>query len=251
MPVSPRNDGLKLAVQYSLPPCQLGFCGPREEKNRKLLVEFAKGRKIPPSEVRRVLERFEAMYPYLRLIARGNGITDPLDERVVRAFWVGNEMLEKVAVDDLRRLITTDFVGPGRLSKEEAERRAMAVPDGAVPHHSFHVLILGSVTGRVKFTNALRDLCRIGWGKVLEVGDRRSEVRVRYKPLVSGEDGRMKLGEEVEKGIAWDKEITPGVEVGDWVSFHWGRVCDVLCKEDVSNLMHYTQLTLGSCMQLL
>ena len=29
--------------------------------------------------------------------------------------------------------------------------------------------------------------------------------------------------------------------VGDWVSFHWGHVCDVLTEHQVKNLDFYTQ----------
>jgi hypothetical protein len=237
------SSGLKLTVRYALPPSQLGFCGPQEEQNQKLLIGFAKGHKIPQSKVRRVLERFEAMYPYLRLIAECNGVADPFDERVVKAFWVGNELLDNVSAEDLRRLVTTDFSGPCLLSTEEAERRASQVKEGMVPHHSFHVLFLGSITGRVKFDLALRDLCRIGWGRVVKMTDRK--LKVSHKPLISDRDGKLMLGEEVEKEIEWDEEMVPGVRKGDRVSFHWGRVCDILNEEDVSNLEHYTKKTLS------
>ena len=33
---------------------------------------------------------FEGAYPYLELIAAANGIEDPLDTRVVDAYWIGN-----------------------------------------------------------------------------------------------------------------------------------------------------------------
>lgn len=251
------SSGLELAVSYALPPSRLGFCGPQEECNRQLLVGFAKGQNISQSKVRCVLEKFEAMYPYLCLIAGCNGIADPFDEKVVKAFWVGNGLLDKVGTEDLRRLITSDFSGPQLLLGEEAKRWASQVVEGMVPHHSFHVLFLGSITGRVKFTNALRDLCRIGWGRVIgmrhEAGGMRQELTVRYKPLVF--DNRVRLGEEVEKEIEWDAEIIPGVKVGlpaealakegGWVSFHWGQVCDILSEEDIANLGHYTKKTIS------
>ena len=48
-----------------------------------------------PDEVeRRPLHAgFAAAWPYLELIAGAHGIDDPLDERVVEAYWVGNELL--------------------------------------------------------------------------------------------------------------------------------------------------------------
>lgn len=253
------SSGLNLAVRYALPPSQLGFCGPQEEQNQKLLAGFAKGQKIPQSnvasssgllpfslcsKVRRVLEKFEAMYPYLCLIAQSNRVADPFDEQVVKAFWVGNGLLDRVRAEDLRQLIVTKFVGPLLLSEEEAKIRAAQVKEGMVPHHSFHVLVLGSVTGRVELAGAMKDLCRIGWGRALEVRDQRQEIRVKYRPLISGEDGKMGLGEEVEREVEWDEETVPKIRIGDLVSFHWGQVCDVLSRDDVANLEHYTEKTL-------
>lgn len=236
-----RGEGLKLAVRYSLPSCQLGFCGPQNKKNQRLLSEFALGENVPQEEIRQILEKFEAMYPYLKLIASSNQISDPFDEQVVRAFWVGNKLLDNVKIEDLRRMIVTELVGPGLLLKKEAEKRASQIPEGAVPHHSFHVLFLGSITGRVDLSGALKDLCRIGWGKVIEV--KSEKLKIKSRPLVLAK--KIRLGEEVEKEVDWDKRAAPGIKVGDWVSFHWGQVCDRLSVEDVANLEHYTEKTIS------
>ena len=237
--------GLKLAVRYSLPPCKLGFCGPLDKKSRQTLYNFAVGKRASEEEVRGILEKFEALYPYLELIASANGIDDPFDEQVVKAYWIGNKLLDSVSTADLRRMIQTDFVGVGRMSLEDAEERADQIPDGVLPHHSFHVLILGSITGRVKLDTRLKDLCRIGWGRVTDV--RKAKVKsknakVRWRPLVF--DGKVRLEGEVETIADWDWELVPGVKVGAWVSLHWGQMCDVLGEEDVANIAHYTGRTL-------
>jgi len=44
--------------------------------------------------LRHVAARFEGAWPYLQLIAACNGIGEPLDRRVVEAYWVGNELLK-------------------------------------------------------------------------------------------------------------------------------------------------------------
>lgn len=230
------SSGLKLAIKYSLPPCRLGFCGPARKLRQEILYDFVVGKEDDESAVRKILSSFEAMYPYLRLIAAKNGISDPLDERVVRALWVGSSLLEKVTKEDLRELILNDFVKPALLSPAEAEERAARVRDGMVPHHSFHVFVLGSITGRVDLGGALRELCRIGWGQVGETGD--GKVTVRYHPLALGK--KLARGGEKTKEWDWDSQIVPGVSRGDWVSFHWGRICDVLSEEDVSDLERYT-----------
>ncbi|OGY24686.1 MAG: hypothetical protein A2Y57_00400 [Candidatus Woykebacteria bacterium RBG_13_40_7b] len=257
-------SALKLAISYSLPSYQLGFCGPQEEKSKKVLLDFVNGKKVDEDLVKEALTKFEAPYPYFKLIAKSNGIADPFDERVVKAMWVGNELLDKVKTEDLRNLIRTEFAKPGLLSREEAEKRAKKVPastrprplrlseasssgrggpDGAVPHHSFHVLILGPVTGRVNLEGAMLDLCRIGWGRVTELRIKNKELIIRYRPLVIGK--KIRFGEEVEKGIGWNKEIVPKVKIGDWVSFHWGQACEVLTPKEVQKLEHYTQGTIN------
>jgi hypothetical protein len=221
----------------------LGFCGPRNGEGRKIISGFAAGDVISPGKVRAVLEQFEALFPYLKLIASEGRIDDPFHERVVRAFWVGNELLDAVKVSSLQQMILTEFAKPGLLSKEEAKRRASQVVEGMVPHHSFHVLVLGAVAGRVQLTNALKDLCRVGWGEVLAVSRQRSKVRVAYQPLLFGK--RVSLGRMGEKELERDKKIAPAVSRGDWVSFHWGSVCERLGEGDLSNLKRYTQKTLN------
>lgn len=228
--------GLKLATRYGLPPSRLRFCGPSGEDNWGTLFDFAIGKKVPEPRVRSILEKFEAMHPYLRLIARSNQISDPFDEKVVNALWVGNELLDNVAVADLRQTVVTDFTKPGLLPREVAVKRAAQIPEKMVPHHSFHVFFLGSVTQRVDLKEkALQELCRIGWGKVLGVGE--GSLEVEFQPI----DFRNRsLGRKVKKEVKWDKALIPKVGIGDWVSFHWGRVCDLLGQEDVDNLERYT-----------
>jgi hypothetical protein len=230
-------SGLKTAVSYSLPSYQLGFCGPQEAKSKTILLDFAAGKKVEEKLVKEALMKFEAPYPYFKLIAKSNGIADPFDERVVKAMWVGNELLGKVKTEDLRKLIRTEFAKPGLLSPKEADARAKKVLHGAVPHHSFHVLILGPVTGRVKLEGAMLDLCRIGWGRVKKVTS--NKLQVTSKPLIFG--NKLRLGSEGEKEINWNKNLIPKLKIGDWVSFHWGQICEVLTPPEVESLEHYTQ----------
>jgi hypothetical protein len=237
------SPGLKIAVAYSLPSFSLGFCGPQDKTSRKILLDFVAGKPGLEAKVRGILERFEAAYHYYQLIAKKNNIADPLDERVVKAFWVGNSLLEKVNAGDLKKLILTDFCRPGLLTKKQAEEKVKLVSEGARPHHSFHVLILGAIAGRVKLERAMLDLCRVGWGIVRELRINNSGLIISYKPLVSAK--KISLGKEIEKEITWDKKIVPKVKIGDWVSFHWGQACEILTPTEVKNLEHYTQKTVG------
>jgi len=266
-------SGPKIAALYGLIPNQLGFCGPQQN----LLRKFIAGKLMIP-EIVPVLEKFEAAYAYYELIAKKNKIkTGPLNKRVIEAYWIGNELLDKVTADDLRQMIIDKFTKPGLLSKEKAAALAKQIPDSAKPHHSFHVLILGSITGRVNFTGdtKLKDICRIGWGRVTRIvipacaspmaSARRAKagvqtkkagfrvkhgmtntakIIVKYNPLVGKKF--LQFGKARDKEIFWDKEILPETKTGDWVSFHWNYAIQILREIDIINLFKYTKNTLDT-----
>ena len=233
------TSGLKTASAYSLPSFSLGFCGPQDAKSRKTLFNFVSGKGVPEAAVREIFEKFESAYGYYKLIAEKNNIADPLDEKVVKAFWVGNKLLEKVTQPDLQNLILTDFTRPGLLTKQQAKEKAAKVPRNAMPHHSFHVLVLGAVSARINLKKAMLDLCRTSWGVVGKIG--KDRLTVRYKTLVLGK--KIRLGAEIEKEIEFNEKIVPKVKTGDWVSFHWAQACEVLTLQEVKNLEYYTQRT--------
>ena len=160
--------GLKLAAIYGLPPSRLGLCGPKDRKALKELSDFISGDKKDLKKIRKILANFKAAFAYYKLIAKCNKIADPLDRRVVEAYWLGNKLLEKVGLSDLKQLVFGEFTKRGLLTKKEAQKRVALIPKGAKPHHSFHVLILGPVSKGVVLADKLLDLCLVGWGKVKE-----------------------------------------------------------------------------------
>jgi len=260
-------SGPKLAALYGLIPNKLGFCGPKQE----LLKKFILG-KLSIPEIIPTLEKFEAAYAYYQLIARKNKISDPFNKKVVEAYWLGNELLDKFTADDLRHFIIERLCQPGLLSPKEAAKRAALVPAGSKPHHSFHVMILGSITGSVDFTGntKLKDVCRVGWGRVVsichpelalprrslgggwdsgsrsrnEFGMTKNKIIVSYAPLIGKKN--LEFGKPKRKEIIWDKDLLESIEIGEWVSFHWGYAIQTLNEEDIFNLYKYTQNTLDS-----
>src|SRR4030042_6736072 len=106
--------GPKIAALYGLKPHQLGFCGP-QDKNRGFLLEYLRGKTNNKKRVRKILRSFEGAYPYYQLIAKSNNIRDSLNERVVKAYWIGNKLLEKVRISALQEMIVRDFSRPGLL----------------------------------------------------------------------------------------------------------------------------------------
>jgi hypothetical protein len=234
MPVS---GALRFAA-YAYPPNALGYCGPDE--SRWLLEQVAAG--VDDPDLRRLARGFEGAWPYLELIAAANGIGDPLDERVVEAYWVGNGLLDRVGTRLLGDSLELRFrPRAGR----DWSRLADAVPAGAVPHHSFHVFgiypWLGLLReGRVDAPLRVLDQCRIRWGQVVAV--RATEAVVRSQPLLW--DGRrLVLGPATEEtahlrldGLGLAGQVRPG----DWCSLHWDWVCERIDRRGLAALRHYT-----------
>ncbi|HLN18798.1 MAG TPA: DUF6390 family protein [Patescibacteria group bacterium] len=234
--------GLRIAASFGITPNRLGFCGPQELEEQKILRNYLYLGKNP-AKARKIMSRFEGAYSYYLLIARKNKIKDPFDERVVSAYWIGNELLEKVDASDLKKMVLSRFTKSGLLKKDEAMRRIDLIPKNAKPHHSFHVFILGTVTGKIDLnTIKLKDICRPGWGRIKKVDYKKSEVSVEYQPVTN----LYKLGGIRIKKVDWDKKVIPELKVGEWVAFHWNTIAKRLTKEEVRNIKKYTQITLIS-----
>src|SRR5690242_18199578 len=87
-------DGPQLFARYAFMPNRLAYCGPDE--NRALFDYCIAG--LTDGGLRGLLRKFTGAMPYLQLIAECNAIPDPLDGRVVEAYWLGNELLQGVEV---------------------------------------------------------------------------------------------------------------------------------------------------------
>ena len=231
--------GPQLFARYAYPPNSLGYCGPADHLalfeygsaavTDRGLVDLAKG--------------FLGAWPYLELIARGTGIRDPLDRRVVEAYWVGSPLLDRISAADIGNSMEDRFRAR---TGHEFSHLAEGVVAGGVPHHSFHVFEVYPWVGLLrddrKAPTALNvlDRCRIRWGTVETViGDR---AIVRSRPIVW--DGRvLSLGEPVTEtadrargGAGFVDDLTPG----DVVSLHWHWVCDRLTPAELRHLQRYT-----------
>ncbi len=191
---------------------------------------------------------FEGAWPYLTLIADSNRIADPLDPRVVEAYWVGNDLLDQVTAGTLSRHVEDRF--RGRIG--QSWRRVVdAVAAGAVPHHTFHVLAvypwLGLLrTGVVDEPLHVLDQCRTTPALVQSVdGD---SARVRLRPLVW--DGRaLELGPRTSRDVRWRDDglaLVAAPEPGEWVSLHWDFVCDRLTRSSAARLAFETRRTLAA-----
>ena len=226
-------QGLKIAALYSFPPGRFGLCGMGEEASHEIL-DFLKGEKVP--NIKEILETFEGSLFYYRLIAKENKISNHFDEKVVRAYWIGSELLEKVRISKLKEVVAKNLKKPNLAEK---------LPENSRAHHSFHVLVVGPMKRDLIMTEGMKDLCKISWGKILKIEDCKMQIAnliVEYQPLLK--ERKWFLGKPIKRRIFWFKSILPKVKVGDFVSFHWDLALEKLSETDLRNLKKYTEISI-------
>lgn len=228
-------DNFLKAIRYSCKPHELGFCGPQEVNSKDILKKYLLGKKCSNKLIKKMLDEFIGAVSYYREIARLNNIKDYFDKRVIEAYWLGNGLLDNVKTDDLKNIILTDFVKPDLLTKEKALKIVDKIPSGVVAHHTFHVFFVGSITGRVEITTKLKDVCKVSWGKVVEIFEKDRKIEVETEQLFSKQF-------KVKIKIDWDKEFLPQLKKDDLVSFHWERVVEKITKKEYNNLIKYTMI---------
>lgn len=235
-------DGLALAARYAYAPNSLSLCGPDNTE----LAWYARTQN-PEPKAKEIFAKFATLYPYLRLIATYNGIDDPFDRRVVTAYWTGNHLLRRVPV---RGYVETlqDTIG---LKKKSAYRDNAVVydkiADGALPHHAFHVLNVYRRTGHMDILHTVQtmDACIVNWGKV--INKLSTKILVRSSPL-QNIDGMLQFGPRVTRTLHTlgpDDTVAASVQTGDWVSYHWGHICERLTRQKLAYLRHLTQQALS------
>jgi hypothetical protein len=241
----PPASGPVLFARYAFGPNRLGYCGPAA-----VAELFELGTAAVPDErgLRELARGFDGAWPYLELIAASNGIQDPLNRRVVEAYWLGNELLEAVRPDAFADSLVTRF--RPRLRPDGWRWLATKPAAGAVPVHAFHVLDVFPRVGLLRSGAADRivdtiDACRIRWGRVLE-RDRESLV-VNTVPLHVA-NGRLAFGAaRPERVEAWrdGSSFVNDVAVGDVVSVHWSFACDRLGAHELDGLIRWTSRELA------
>jgi hypothetical protein len=222
-------------IRYGFMPNRLQYCGgPENETLLGYAIEGVVDPGLPP-----LLRLFTGALPYLQLIARSNGIADPFDDRVVEAYWLGNELLEGVEARRLYDSLRERFAK--QLSPRLLDLVANKAPAGAHPHHSFHVLDVHSHAGEIDHSLETMDNCRISWGLVTEVNG--ADLRVERDPLQIS-NGKLELGPpRAESALRQvdGKGFVDDAAPGDWVSLHWGWVCEVLDERRRLNLERWTR----------
>lgn len=233
-----RLDGILRCSRYAFGPNRLHYCGPDKNKEiRDYINDDASDGGLVG-----LLTQFETMYPYLRHIAAANHIKDPLDERVVEAYWLGNELLERIPKQDFFVHLLDGLGLKKKLGTRNFDTVSGKIGQGAVPHHSFHVLDIWKRTGHVEREHTLEsmDECRISWGTVTAISG--PVVNVSTEPLLYM-NRKLVLGAPAPRRLVRRLESEYDIEqvaIGDRVSIHWGIICEIISPKQVSALKRYT-----------
>lgn len=243
-------DGALLFGHYAFPPNRLGYCGP--DDHPALFQCVTQG--ISDQGLIELGQRFDGAYPYLRLIARANGIADPFDRRVVEAYWIGNQYLERVAASPFYESLGERF--RSRMDAQSFNWLASKLEQSARPHHNFHVFEIYLRAGLVRDNRAAiglerMDNCRISWGRVAAVDG--AELVVERAALIL-QDGKLALSEPQLKRVLRQidgRGFADEAQIGDYVSVHWNWVCEALDASSLRRLKRNTERYMGLANQTL
>ncbi|HEX6595509.1 MAG TPA: DUF6390 family protein [Acidimicrobiales bacterium] len=147
-------------------------------------------------------------------------------------------MLSGVEAGDLYKTLEQRF---GRqLPPKIREQVLRKPPEGAKPFHFFHVVDVYRHLERETVGMAAIESCRVAWGQVTAVDG--ASVTVSRQPLV-WVDGKLALGEARAEQVVRSfggLGFADDLSVGDWVSLHWGWVCERLDVHKLANLRRWT-----------
>ncbi len=215
-------------ARFAVPPNQRGYCGP--DRQGELAAYRAEELTIDRGLVEMARE-FEGAWPYLELLAGAARTDDPLDDRVVQAYWIGNELCDQVTTSDLGWHLIDRFRSR---AGSEAERVTSGVGRGARPHHSFHVFCVYPWVGLLREGRGGTDPlgiiqeCHISWGRVCE---RSGDDLLIEGPELRWDDGRLTLDGAIRRLVWLDPRLATlasNIDIGSEVAVHWGQVVDVL-----------------------
>ena len=230
--------GPVLFARYAFGPNRLGYCGPDDAAS--LFGEATRGGDV--AALRRIAEQFEGAYPYLQLIARANCIADPLDARVVEAYWLGSGLLSRVTPSLMGESLDTRF--RTRLRNDGWRWLSDKPNKGALPMHAFHVLDIFPRVGLIRSGSTdnvlgVMDSCRIRWGRVLQ---RDGDFLVVSAVPLTMAGGKLELGPaRLERIRGWQDGagFVGDTCAGDVVAIHWDWACETLDPRRLSALQKW------------
>jgi hypothetical protein len=242
--LAPDRRGVEMFARYAHAPNALGYCGP------PLGATLRDG---SVDEVRKAATQFSGAWPYLRVLAKMTGITDPLDYRLVESYWLGGGVGANLDAGEFFDALLT-IIGP-----QAGQYWSHLTPDlagEAAGNHCFHVFGVYPWTrflgrGMDEQPLSVLDNCRITWGTVLSRDGDDVEVsccRLTY----DGHALNLSAPSACRLDVWADGySAIPDVAAGDEVAIHWGRLCGRLQSGQIQALADSTTRQLQATNQRL
>jgi Family of unknown function (DUF6390) len=231
--LDPESRGVEMFARYAHAPNALGYCGP------PLGATLRDG---SVEDVRRAATQFSGAWPYLRVLAKMTGISDPLDYRLVESYWLGGGLGANLDAGEFFDALLA-IIGP-----QAGQYWSHLTPDlarEAAGNHCFHVFGVYPWTrflGRGMDEQPLMvlDNCRITWGTVVSRIDDHVDV---VCPGLAWDGQELTLSEPSARVLdVWTDgySAVPDVAVGDDIAVHWGRLCGRLQSGQIQALADST-----------
>jgi hypothetical protein len=225
--------GVEMFARYAYAPNALGFCGP------PLGATLRDG---SVEDVRMAATQFSGAWPYLCVLAKMTGISDPMDYRLVESYWLGGGIGATFDPDEFVDELLA-IIGP-KASRYWGHLNADLACEAAANHcfHVFGVYPWSRLLGRGLDEHPLNvlDNCRIAWGTVLSRDS--DDVEVSCRQLALADDGLALSEPSARRLSVWTDgySAVPDVAVGDDVAIHWDRLCGRLQPEQIQALADST-----------
>lgn len=232
-----------MCARYAYMPNKLQYCG-----GKRNLELFGYGANCQADfGLQMLLEKFQTLYPYLKLIAQSNKIVDPFDWQVIEAYWLGNQLLEKVQINKLYWHFIDALNLKKKLNFSQFENLAGTINQGALPHHNFHVLNIYSQICRQEplATLATINNCIINFGKVKKIKKSKLDIELREIIFNNNKYAWSSLQTKTITYQFLNKSFIKNLHINQLISCHWGWACDVLTARQANNLQKYTWLCLN------
>jgi hypothetical protein len=231
--LDPEARGVEMFARYAHAPNALGYCGP------PLGATLRDG---SVEEVRRAATQFSGAWPYVRVLAKMTGISDPLDYRLVESYWLGGGVGANLDAGEFFDALLA-IIGP-----QAGQYWSHLTPDlasEAAGNHCFHVFGVYPWTrflgrGMDEQPLSVLDNCRIGWGTVYSRDGDGVEVMCQG---LAWEGRALTLSEPSARQLdVWTDgySAVPDVAVGDEIAIHWGRLCGRLQPDQIQALADST-----------
>lgn len=200
-----KQTGLQLLARFSLPPNRLGLCGSTDVSS-SLSTCIQTG---ACSAISKVIPGFKTQLPYLQTIAKVTN-KQPTDHDVVRAYWLGDDLLRQFTVDHYQLFL--DFAAKLSLPDFYLHTLQQFQPRFFIPFHAYSVRVLTQFPVITKQLQIQMDKCMIQTVKITQ--------------------------DMIDTGLC-DMTLNPAARVGGMAAVHWETVVYVLSTKETQQLLYW------------